>query len=62
VCRFLPSTECGLIAAAGFEAPVEVMLQMMTPLAVALPGLHCYLGEVDGNQLPLDLVSSLITR
>ncbi len=36
-------------AAAGFEAPVELFLQMMTPAGLELPGVHCYLGEVDGQ-------------
>jgi len=36
-------------AAAGFEAPVELFLQLMTPALLALPGVHCYLGEVDGQ-------------
>lgn len=43
------------VAAAGFEAPVEVMLKMMTPAALALPGVHCYLGEVDGKPVTTGL-------
>ena len=37
------------IAAAGFEAPAEMFLQLMTPAMLALPGLRCYLGEVGGQ-------------
>ena len=33
--------------AAGFEVPVEPFLQLMTPASLELPGVHCYLGEVD---------------
>jgi hypothetical protein len=36
------------VAAAGFEAPVEHFLQLMTPTMLALPGVYTYLGEVDG--------------
>ena len=36
------------VAAAGFEAPVEHFLQLMTPTMLGLPGVHTYLGEVDG--------------
>jgi len=43
------------VAAAGFEAPVEVMSQVMTPSALALPGVHCYLGEVDGKTVTTGL-------
>jgi ribosomal protein S18 acetylase RimI-like enzyme len=35
------------VAAAGFEAPVEHFLQLMTPEVLDLPGLRCYLGELD---------------
>jgi GNAT superfamily N-acetyltransferase len=37
------------VAAAGFEAPVEMFLQLMTPALLALPGARCYLGEVGGQ-------------
>jgi hypothetical protein len=35
------------VAAAGFEAPVEAFLQLMTPEVLDLPELRCYLGELD---------------
>jgi ribosomal protein S18 acetylase RimI-like enzyme len=31
------------------------MLQMVTPSALALPGVHCYLGEVDGKPVTTGL-------
>ncbi len=37
------------VPAAGFEAPVELMLQMMTPSVLSLSGAHCYLGEFEGK-------------
>jgi len=37
------------LAAAGFEAPAEPFLQLMTPSVLAAPGVRCYLGEVDGE-------------
>ena len=37
------------LAAAGFEAPVEPFLQLMTPSVLAVPGVRCYIGEVDGE-------------
>ena len=37
------------LAAAGFEAPAEPFLQLMTPSILAAPGVRCYLGEVDGE-------------
>jgi len=36
-------------AAAGFDAPVEMFLQLMTPALLAAPGARCYLGEVGGK-------------
>ncbi|MGA2758123.1 MAG: GNAT family N-acetyltransferase [Solirubrobacteraceae bacterium] len=35
------------VAAAGFEAPVEPFLQLMTPEVLDLPGLRCYVGDLD---------------
>lgn len=35
------------VAAAGFEAPAEPFLQLMTPAVLGLPGTRCYLGELD---------------
>jgi len=50
--RELAPTEAELhsrVAASGFEAPVEMFLQLMTPAVLAMPGATCYLGEVDGQ-------------
>jgi len=43
------------VAAAGFEAPLEAFLQLMTPSLLALPGVHCYLGEVGGQAVTTGL-------
>jgi ribosomal protein S18 acetylase RimI-like enzyme len=43
------------VAAAGFEAPVEPFLQLMTPSVLAAPGVRCYLGEVDGEPVSTGL-------
>jgi ribosomal protein S18 acetylase RimI-like enzyme len=37
------------VAAAGFEAPEEMMRQLITPTLLRLPGVRCYLGEADGH-------------
>ena len=37
------------LAAAGFEAPVEMFQQLMTPALLGLPGARCYLGESGGR-------------
>jgi hypothetical protein len=37
------------VAAAGFEAPEELFMQLMTPDLLRLPGVRCYLGERDGQ-------------
>jgi GNAT superfamily N-acetyltransferase len=37
------------LAAAGFEAPAEVFLQLMTPALLAAAGVRCYLGEAGGQ-------------
>jgi N-acetylglutamate synthase len=36
------------VAAAGFEAPAEPFLQLMTASLLAATGVRCYVGEVDG--------------
>ena len=36
-------------AAAGFEWPGEAFFHLLTPALLALPGMRCYLGEVDGE-------------
>jgi hypothetical protein len=50
------------VAAAGFEAPVELMLQMMTPSVLSLSEAHCYLGEVEGKSVTTDLASLSMPR
>ena len=50
--RELPPVEApehARLAAAGFEAPAELFLQLMRPSVLAAPGVRCYLGEVDGE-------------
>jgi hypothetical protein len=37
------------VAAAGFEAPEELFVQLMTPGLLRLPGVRCYLGERNGR-------------
>jgi len=37
------------VAAAGFESPQEPFVQLMTAELLRLPGVRCYLGEVDGQ-------------
>ena len=37
------------VAAAGFEAPAEPFLKLITPEVLRLPGVRCYLGEVSGH-------------
>lgn len=37
------------VGAAGFDAPVEIFLQLMTPQMLATPGARCYLGEAGGQ-------------
>lgn len=36
-------------AARGFEAPKEFFVRLMTPAALALPGVRTYIGEADGE-------------
>jgi ribosomal protein S18 acetylase RimI-like enzyme len=43
------------LAAAGFEAPAEPFLQLMTPAVLAASGVRCYLGEVDGRPVTTGL-------
>ncbi len=52
VVRQLSPDEAGTharAAATGFEAPEAPFLQFITPSVLALPGVRCYLGEVDGE-------------
>ncbi len=37
------------IAARGFGAPEELMAQLATPAVLGMPGVRCYVGEVDGE-------------
>ena len=37
------------VAAAGFETPQELFRRMITPGALRLPGVRCYVGEADGH-------------
>lgn len=43
------------VAAAGFEAPEEMFLQLMTPAMLSVPGVHCYLGEAGGQPVTTGL-------
>jgi ribosomal protein S18 acetylase RimI-like enzyme len=43
------------VAAAGFEAPPEMFLQLMTPEILAASGVHCYLGEAGGQPVTTGL-------
>jgi ribosomal protein S18 acetylase RimI-like enzyme len=36
-------------AARGFEVPKELFVQFMTPSVLRLPGVRCYVGEIDGE-------------
>jgi ribosomal protein S18 acetylase RimI-like enzyme len=43
------------LAAAGFEIPPEMFLQLMTPEVLATPGVRCYLGETGGQPVTTGL-------
>jgi ribosomal protein S18 acetylase RimI-like enzyme len=43
------------VAAAGFEIPPQVLLQLMTPEVLATPGVRCYLGEAGGQPVTTGL-------
>jgi N-acetylglutamate synthase len=50
--RELSPGQAGLhasVAAAGFEVPEELFVQLISPDMLRLPGVRCYLGEVDGR-------------
>jgi len=47
--------EHATIAARGFGAPEELMVQLTTPALLRLPGVHCYVGEVDGQPVTTGL-------
>src|ERR1700730_17670986 len=43
------------LAVAGFEAPVEVFMELMTPAVLAATGVRCYLGEAGGQPVTTGL-------
>jgi ribosomal protein S18 acetylase RimI-like enzyme len=43
------------VAAAGFEVPPEMFLQLMTPAVLAIPGVRCYVGEAGGQPVTTGL-------
>ena len=43
------------VAAAAFEVPPEMFLQLMTPALLATPGVRCYLGEAGGQPVTTGL-------
>src|SRR5487761_2339099 len=58
VIRELATSEAELharTAAAGFEAPPEPFVQLLTPSTLAHPGVRSYVGEVDGEPVTTGL-------
>ena len=58
VLRELSPEQVGLhtrVAAAGFEAPEEPFVQLMTADVLRLPGVRCYLGETGGQAVTTGL-------
>lgn len=56
--RELSPDQVGLhagVAAAGFEVPEELFVQLVTPDLVRLPGVRCYLGEMGGEAVTTGL-------
>jgi GNAT superfamily N-acetyltransferase len=47
--------EHATIAARGFGAPEELMMQLTTPALLRRPGVRCYVGEVDGEPITTGL-------
>jgi GNAT superfamily N-acetyltransferase len=43
------------VAAAGFEVPAEMFLQLMTSTVLAMPGVRCYMGEAGGQPVTTGL-------
>jgi ribosomal protein S18 acetylase RimI-like enzyme len=43
------------VAAAGFEIPLRMLLQLMTPEVLAAPGVRCYVGEAGGQPVTTGL-------
>ncbi len=48
------------IAARGFGAPEELMAQLTTPAVLGMPGVRCYVGEVDGEPVTTGLGLTLL--
>jgi len=56
--RELSPDQVGLhasVAAAGFEAPEELFVKLMTPDMLRLQGVRCYLGQMDGRAVTTGL-------
>lgn len=56
--RELSPEQAGLhasVAAAGFEVPEEPFVQLMRPDLLRLPGVRCYLGEIEGRAVTTGL-------
>jgi GNAT superfamily N-acetyltransferase len=49
------------IAARGFGAPEELMAQLATPAVLGMPGVRCYVGEVDGEPVTTGLGLTLLS-
>jgi N-acetylglutamate synthase len=47
------------VAAAGFQAPVEAFIGLMTPAMLERPGVRAYLGRVDGEPVATGVGVSL---
>ncbi len=48
------------IAARGFGAPEELMAQLVTPALLGMPGVRCYVGEIDGEPVTTGLGLTLL--
>jgi ribosomal protein S18 acetylase RimI-like enzyme len=46
------------VLARGFELPPEGFLQLITPTLLSLPGVRCYVGEVEGQPVTTGLGAS----
>jgi len=43
------------VASSGFDAPSELFSEFMTPAVLRVPGVRCYVGEVDGQPVTTGL-------